>query len=136
MVLNMKATLRFFSVILAIGTALVWSIQKAAAAPGTPYDYTGGTYSQNFDGLPTNVTNPSQVVTGIGPFYFSGNSDSTKDITAVSAMDGWQYSNPGGSSTSTEFKSQDGSLGSSSGRGVISFGQNGSTNRAGCAVHE
>jgi hypothetical protein len=130
MVLNMKATLRFFPVILAIGTALVWSIQDAAAAPGAPYGYTGGTYSQNFDGLPTNVTNAAQTITGMGPFYFTGNADSSKDITSASGMDAWQYSNPGGSSANTEFKSQDGSLGSSAGRGVESFGQNGSTNRA------
>jgi hypothetical protein len=130
MVLNMKATLRFFPVILAIGTALVWSIQEAAAAPGAPYGYTGGTYSQNFNGLPTNVTNPSQVVTGKGPFYFMGNADISQDIIGASGMDGWQYSNPGGSSANTEFRAQDGSNGSSSGRGVQSFGINGSTNRA------
>jgi hypothetical protein len=130
MVLNMKATLRSFSIILAIGTALVWSIQEAAAASGAPYGYTGGTYSQNFNGLPTNVTNASQVVTGKGPFYFTGNADSTQDIIGASSMDGWQYSNPGGSSANTEFRAQDGSLGSSSGRGVMSFGINGSTNRA------
>jgi hypothetical protein len=90
----------------------------------TPYSYTGGTYTNNFDGLPTDVTNAFQTITGTGPFYFTGN------VTGVTNMDGWQLSNPGGSSANTEFRSQDGSLGSSSGRGVISFGANGSTNRA------
>ena len=45
-------------------------------------------------------------------------------------MEGWFGANFFGSSTNTEFKAQDGSLGSGAGRGVISFGANGSSDRA------
>jgi hypothetical protein len=93
-------------------------------AVAAPLDYNGGTYTQNFDGLPTNVTNAAQSFTTKGPVDFTGN------VTAASGLDGWQFGNPNGSSQSTEFKSQDGSMGSSGGRGIISFGVNGSTDRA------
>jgi len=88
-----------------------------------PLSYNGGVYTQNFDGLPTNVSNPSQTIAGRGPHEFSS-------VTAASGLTGWQLANPLGSSTSTEFKSQDGSLAGSTGRGVVSFGTNGSSERA------
>jgi hypothetical protein len=107
----------FISATVAVfGAKNVWS--------QAPYSYTGGTYTNNFDGLPTDVTNAFQTLPATLPVYFTGN------VTGVTNMDGWQLSNPGGSSANTEFRSQDGSLGSSSGRGVISFGANGATNRA------
>lgn len=95
----------------------------ALSAQAAPLPYIGGTITQNFDGLPTNVTNPTQTIAGRGPHEFSL-------VNAATGMDGWQLANPSGSSTSTEFKSHNGSLAGSSGRGVISYGSNGSTERA------
>lgn len=85
-------------------------------------NYGGGTYTQDFDGLP--VTG-NQTLTGKGPFSFSDLTDLT-----ISGMEGWQFGNPLGSSTNTEFKSHDGSLSGSGGRGVISFGLAADTDRA------
>ena len=45
-------------------------------------------------------------------------------------VDGWYGHNSFGSSSSTEFKAHNGSMGSSAGRGVIFFGTNGSSDRA------
>jgi hypothetical protein len=46
-------------------------------------------------------------------------------------MEGWYFANSdAGSSTDTEFRAQDGSLAGSGGRGAISFGTTGSTERA------
>jgi hypothetical protein len=97
----------------------------SAVAHAAPLSYSGGTYTQNFDGLPTNATNASQTVTGRGPHEFSV----VTNLTAGS-MDGWQFANPTGSGANTEFKSHDGSLSGSAGRGVISFGTNGAADRA------
>ena len=93
------------------------------ASSAAPLSYTGGAYTQNFDGLPTNVTNPSQVVPGKGPHEFSV-------VSGASGLVGWQFANPSGSSSNTEFRSHNGSLSGSAGRGVISFGDNGSSERA------
>lgn len=98
----------------------------AGAAQAAPVSYAGGTYSQDFNGLPTNTTNPFQLFTNTavnGPFLAS-------NITNASNLTGWQFGNYGGSSPDSEFRSQDGSLSGSSGRGVISYGTNGSTERA------
>jgi len=85
-------------------------------------NYNGGTYSQDFNGLP--VTG-NQTLTGNGPFFFD-------DLTAltITGMDGWQFGNPLGSSGNTEFKTHSGSLSGSGGRGVISFGLDNDTDRA------
>lgn len=88
-----------------------------------PLSYDGTGYVQDFDGLPTNVSNPVQTLTGKGPHEFTS-------ITSASGIDGWQFANPSGSSANTEFRSQDGSLSGSSGRGSLSLGVNGSTERA------
>jgi hypothetical protein len=94
-----------------------------AASLAAPLGYAGGTYLNDFNGLPTNVTNAAQTVTGRGPHEFTV-------INAASGMNGWQLSNATGSSSDTEFKSQDGSIAGSTGRGVVSYGTNGSTERA------
>ncbi|HZZ29641.1 MAG TPA: dockerin type I domain-containing protein [Pirellulales bacterium] len=106
--------------------ALVVSGLTIATKPATadPFAYTGGTYSNNFDGLPTDANNATQTITGDGPVYFAGT------VNGVSNLDGWQLANPGGSSGNIEFKSQNGSLANNVGRGVVSYGINGSTNRA------
>lgn len=90
--------------------------------------YNGGTYSQEFDGLPAtgNVTIASR-----GPLSLSDTSITTGVGTLASAtLDGWYIANPSGSSTSTEYRAQNGSLSGSSGRGVVSFGATGSGERA------
>jgi large repetitive protein len=96
-----------------------------ASTASAQLSYTGGTISNDFDGLPTNATNPSQVISGRGPHEFS-----VVNGVTPNSMTGWQLANPTGSSTSTEFRSQNGSLAGSTGRGVISFGVNGSNERA------
>lgn len=79
-----------------------------------------GNYSQNFDGLgQTGAVTQS----GPGPHAING-------ILGSTGMDGWYGANFFGSSTNTEFKAHDGSLGSSAGRGVVFFGANGSSDRA------
>jgi large repetitive protein len=84
--------------------------------------YSGGTYSQNFDTLHLDpYTNT--VANNKGPIALSTG-------FTISDLDGWYGANPGGTGTGTEFKAQDGSLASSAGRGVISFGTNGSSERA------
>ncbi len=82
----------------------------------------GGSYTQNFDGLPQSG---SETVTGRGPHNFSA-------LTTVTAsgMEGWQFANPAGSSANTEFRAQNGSLSGSAGRGVVSFGTDGASDRA------
>jgi hypothetical protein len=81
-----------------------------------------GTYVQEFDGL---NQSGAQTLTGKGPHPFS-------DLTAlaISGMDGWYLANPGGSSSNTEYRAQDGSQSGSSGRGVVSFGLAGDSDRA------
>jgi hypothetical protein len=95
----------------------------SASAYAVPLGYSGGVYTQNFNGLPTNVTNPSQVITGKGPHEFTA-------VTGASGLTGWQFGNLAGSSPDTEFRSQNGSLGGSAGRGTISYGLNADTDRA------
>jgi hypothetical protein len=101
----------------------------AAAVAEMPLAYTGGTYTNSFDGLPTVAMSSdmlAQTLTGKGPFPFS-------DLTgmmATTGMDGWELANPDGSSADTELRVHDGSLSGSMGRGVISFGTDGQTDRA------
>jgi hypothetical protein len=79
--------------------------------------------SEDFNTLPTNVTNPSQTGLSKAPFYLN------PAVNALTGLTGWQGNNLGTSATS-EFRSQDGSLAGSSGRGLMSFGLNGSSDRA------
>jgi hypothetical protein len=90
--------------------------------------YNGGTFSQDFDGLPAtgNVT-----IANRGPLSLSDSSTTTGVGTLASAtVDGWYIVNPSGTSTSTEYRAQNGSLSGSAGRGVVSFGTTGSSDRA------
>jgi hypothetical protein len=84
------------------------------------------TYSQNFNGL--NQTG-AQTLTGKGPHPFSTLTDPALS-PVITGMQGWYLANPGGSSSSTEYRAQDGSLSGGSGRGVISFGLTNESNRA------
>ncbi len=104
---------------LAFIAALLFVSKERLAAQ---VNYNGGTYTQNFDGLSVTGT---QTLTGKGPFSFA-------DLTSltISGMDGWQFGNPLGTSANTEFKTHNGSLAGSAGRGVISFGLDADTDRA------
>ncbi len=83
--------------------------------------YVGGTYSQNFDALPSTG---SFTVTGRGPFNLG------TGFGGVPGLDGWQGAQFDGSGANSELRAQDGSLSGSAGRGILSFGSNGSSDRA------
>ncbi len=98
-----------------------------AAAPtgyAAPLGYSGGTITENFDTLPTNVTNPAQTGLSKTAFYLN------PAVNNLTGLTGWQGNNVLGTNTASEFRSQDGSLSGSAGRGIISFGVNGSAERA------
>jgi hypothetical protein len=99
-----------------LGTLLVAAMSVQAA----PISYNGGSYTQDFNGLPTTG---STTIVGIGPHDIQGQLGST-------GVAGWTMSNYFGSSPDTEYRAQDGSLSGSSGRGVVSFGTTASTDRA------
>jgi hypothetical protein len=77
-------------------------------------------YAQEFDGL---AASGSATLTGRGPHALEG-------VLGSSGVPGWYGANFAGSSSNTEVRAQDGSLGSSAGRGVVSFGATGSGERA------
>jgi hypothetical protein len=109
---------------LAVLLALVaTSGMPAKSARAAALGYSGGTLTENFDTLPTNVSNPVQLGLSKAPFFIN------PAINNLSGLTGWQSANIGSSATS-EFRSQDGSLSGSGGRGVISYGINGSSERA------
>ena len=102
-------------------SAIVMALAAAAQAGAADVSFTGTTYSQNFDGLPSSPSTTT-TITGKGPHSFS--------TVSATGLEGWYFGNPLGSSGNTEFRAQDGSLGSSGGRGVISFGTTSSAERA------
>lgn len=83
-------------------------------------------YAQTFDGL---NQSGAQTLTGQGPHAFAALTSGSL-TPAITGMEGWYLANPGGSSGNTEYRAQDGSLSGSAGRGVVSFGLTGSSNRA------
>jgi hypothetical protein len=103
-------------------SAIVLALAAAAQAGAANVSFTGATYFQNFDGLPA-TPSTTTVILGKGPHSFS-------TIAGATGLDGWYFGNPLGSSANTEFRAQDGSLGSGGGRGVISFGTTSSAERA------
>jgi MYXO-CTERM domain-containing protein len=108
----------------ALATLVVVAGLSGRPALAAPLGYSGGTITENFDTLPTNVTNPSQ--TGLPKTAF----DLNPAITNLSGLTGWQGNNQLGTSATSEFRAHDGSLAGSGGRGILSFGTNGSTERA------
>lgn len=104
---------------------VMWCV--AASAPAAPLSYTGGAYTQDFDGLPTSdgFFPPSTTLTGRGPHDFP-----TSGSMASAGMSGWTLSNFGGSSSNTEYRAHAGELAGSNGRGVVSFGSDNSSERA------
>lgn len=95
------------------------------AASSAQISYSGGVYSQEFDTLPqtTGAGSDTVTITGRGPHTLNS-------AFGISGLDGWYGANPAGSSENTEFRAQNGSLAGGSGRGVLSFGATGSTDRA------
>ncbi len=117
----MKKPTRFtYLAAVAILSATALTGRTAAAAA---LGYSGGTITENFDTLPTNVTNPTQIGLSKAPYFVN------PAINGLTGLTGWQSSNLGTSATS-EFRAQNGSGAGNSGRGLISFGTNGSTDRA------
>jgi hypothetical protein len=98
----------------------------ASAASAAPIAFSGGIYSQDFDGLPM-AGSTVFVPPPDGPYDING-------VLGTTGMEGWTMDNqsaPGpASNPNTEFRAQDGSLGGNTGRGVISFGTTGSSERA------
>jgi len=82
--------------------------------------YVSGTYTQDFNGL---FSTGSQTVNGRGPHAI-------QQLLGSVGVEGWYGANPAGSSANTEFRSQNGSQSGSNGRGVVSFGSTGSSDRA------
>jgi hypothetical protein len=99
------------------------TLSLVAPASAAPLSYSGGTYSQNFDTLPLSG---ASSVANRGPNYIN---PSWSGVTG-SNLEGWQFANPTGTATTTEYRAQDGSLSGSAGRGVVSFGTTGSSDRA------
>lgn len=93
----------------------------ALPAAAAPLSYTGGTYVQNFDTLPS---------TGSGNASGRGPHELVPVWSGATGLVGWQFANPSGNSSSTEYRAQNGSQSGSSGRGVVSFGSTGSSDRA------
>ncbi len=102
--------------------ALVALAAASSAVSAQTISYTGATYTQNFDGLASNVAGTTQA--GRGPFALA------TGLPGSTGVSGWYAGNIGGSSPNSEFRSQDGSLSSSAGRGVISYGASASGERA------
>lgn len=111
--------MRSFFLILAVLS--FWGTRLCLAQTGlSPVLYTsvGSTYTQNFDGLPATG---SFALTGKGPFTLSEN-----PIRALN-LGGWQLLMAAGSNANAGFAT---GTGSSTGNGVYSLGNAGSTDRA------
>lgn len=93
-----------------------------AATAGAQVSYTGGVYGQNFDTLPQDGW-PAASLTGRGPHPLG-------PAFGVPGLDGWQGANFDGSANATEFKAHNGSLAGSAGRGILSLGADGDSDRA------
>jgi hypothetical protein len=104
---------------LAIGLVCAAALLADAGA-SYAVTFSGGTYLQDFNGLPTTG---STTIIGIGPHAING-------VLGTTGLDDWTMSNHAGTSTNTEFRAQDGSLAGSAGRGVVSFGTTAATDRA------
>lgn len=109
----MNPTWRAAALLIVCGPITAASAQTAAF---------GGSHAQDFDGLPAVGT---QTLSNRGPNVFAALS-----ALAIVGMEGWYLGNPGGSASSIEFRAQDGSLAGSAGRGIVSFGSAGSSDRA------
>jgi len=107
----------------AIAVALVAVSATSVSATVVPFV---DTYSQDFNGL---NQSGAQTLTGKGPHPFSA-LDSVTLTPAISGMQGWYLANPDGTNGNTEYRAQDGSLSGGSGRGVVSFGLTGDSNRS------
>ncbi|MBI2283643.1 MAG: hypothetical protein HYU71_08040 [Bacteroidetes bacterium] len=111
--------MRSFFLILA--SLFYWGTSLCPAQTGlvpVPYTTVGSTYTQNFDGLPASG---SFSLTGKGPFTLSA-----PPIRSLN-LAGWQLLMTAGSNANASFAT---STGTSTGNGVYSLGNAGSTERA------
>lgn len=99
-------------------TSAAAALTVTTAAPGSQVAYTGGTYSQNFDGLPNTGT---FTLTGVGPHLLGAS-----PINA-NALSGWSIAKITGSGANALFAVGTGSSNSGS---ANSYGASGSTERA------
>ncbi|AHF92213.1 hypothetical protein OPIT5_20120 [Opitutaceae bacterium TAV5] len=103
--------------------ALACAPLGAVAVHAQTFNYTGGAYTQNFDSLPANDTYSNQI-SGRGPHSLDTGFGTT-------GLTGWYGVNTeAGSANNTQFRAHDGSLSGGDGRGIVSFGSTGSTDRA------
>ena len=107
---------------IAAGITLLIVVVAPITAPAALI-YTGGTYTQDFNTLPTETFAGYTAV-------FRGPVDLYTAFNNAAGLDGWYGAEPWGTSQTAEFRSQDGSASGSTGRGVESFGTNGSSDRA------
>ncbi|MBL9150571.1 MAG: SdiA-regulated domain-containing protein [Phycisphaerae bacterium] len=103
-----------------VRTSIVGGLAALLASTASAQVAFTGSYAQNFNGL---GQSGAQTLTGKGPHAIEG-------VLGATGVLGWYGANFFGSSGNTEFKAHNGSLASSAGRGVISFGANGSSDRA------
>lgn len=96
-------------------------LAAASAHAQLSYDTIGSVYTQDFNTL---IQTGSGVIPGRGPF------DVTTGNLSSGSLPGWTFSNYLGTNEETEWKAQNGSLSGSSGRGVVSFGLTGDSDRA------
>lgn len=109
---------------LAFVGAVLFGCCGAAIASTVPFS---GEYTQDFNGLAIwsegDIFPLLQIEIGDGPHAIEG-------ILGATGMIGWYGENSDGNNENTEFKAHDGNFGSSTGRGIISFGLSGSSERA------
>ncbi len=103
----------------ATSTAVALTI--GSSAPGGTYSYSGGTYTQDFNTLPSTGT---FTFVGNGPFGFT---DAQPNGVGATGMTGWSFAKYSGSGANALFKVDDGTLTSGS---IYSYGTGTSTDRA------
>ena len=108
--------------VVAIGAAVLAMCAATTSVEGAALSYVGGTYTENFDSLPSTG---SGTLPGKGPNYL------VPGWTGASGLTGWQGAiDVASTGTNTEYRAQNGSGSGSAGRGLNSFGTTGSAERA------
>jgi len=105
----------------------VAGLTAGATAQFAPFN---GLYTQDFNGLAvwseSDIFPLSVSIPGKGPHPIEG-------VLGATGMEGWYGGNPdggGAAGDNTEFKAHNGDFGSSTGRGIVSLGASGSSDRA------
>jgi hypothetical protein len=115
----MKTNRIISSFLVSVGASLLPTSHLSAQS--VSYSGIGSVYTQSFDGLPEtgSVTNLSKTT----PTAIQGELGST-------GVNGWYMLSDQGTGANTEFQAQNGSQSGSAGRGIVSFGTTGSSDRA------